>query len=81
MKRVPTIDHRSLVVFHTAGDKLIVLRYVLPTVKPPDATAGVGYETQPSTVRDEKGGGGTFRSIVEEVLIFQIEIHWIPETV
>ena len=81
MKRVPTIDHRLFAILHTAGDKLIILGYVLPTVKPPDATAGVGYETQPSTVRDEKGGGGTFRSIVEEILIFQIEIHGIPEII
>ena len=45
-----------------------MLGYVTPTVKPPDATVDINYKTQPNAIRDEKGGGGTLRSILEEFL-------------
>lgn len=49
-------------------DESVMLGYVTPTVKPPDATVDINYKTQPNAIRDEKGGGGTLRSILEEFL-------------
>lgn len=72
INRVKSCSKNTLLSFATPsriGDKLIVLGYVAHTVKPPDTTVDVNHETQPSTIRDEKGGGSALRNIVEEFLV------------
>ena len=70
MNRVPGIHRCLFATSSRSSDNLVVLRYVTPTVKPQDTTVGVNHETQPSAIRDEKGGSGALRGIVEELLVF-----------
>ena len=53
-------------------DKLVVLGYVAPSVKPPNTTIEVNHESQPSTVRGQEGGSGALRSVMEEFLLFKL---------
>lgn len=69
MNRVPTIT--SLFASRCA-DKLVVHGQLAPTVEPQDTAVDVNHETQPSTIRNEKGSGCTLRSIVEEFLLFKL---------
>jgi hypothetical protein len=58
-----------------SADRLIVvLGHASPTIKPPDTAVDSNYETQPGAMRDEKGGGGTMRSIMEELLFFELRL-------
>ena len=53
-------------------DKLVVLGYVAPSVKPPNTTIEVNHESQPSTVRGQEGGSCALRSVMEEFLLFKL---------
>ena len=55
-------------------DRLVVLGDVFPVIKPPDATVDINHESQPGAIRDEKGGGGTISSIMEEFLSFKLRL-------
>jgi len=56
-------------------DLSVVLGYVSLAIKPPDTSVDINHETQPSTIRDEKGGSGTIRSVMEEFLFTSLYLR------